>query len=247
MKARLLVIENDGDVADLLAQELRTLAAEVDQVRDAPHAVSLATERRYALATLDLTLPGLGCAQLCAQLRAAFPGCLLLAVTARPDVVGTLLGVHGGVDDYVLKPFAASEVREKARHLLARPSPWQAPSTRHAANGGISFDAPSRRLLLDGVTVPGISAAELDVVRFLASTPGVAFSAQELAARLWGLHHAPSLRDLGVNFAKLKKRLVRGSRSCLAVTGDGRYLFVDPQSRAQPANHGEQARIHAPA
>lgn len=231
MTKRLLVVEDDASVADLLASELGELVpGGVDQVHDGAVAVAMARSDDYALVTLDLMLPGLGGAQLCARLREAAPHRPLLAVTGRSDVIAAVLGMSVGVDDYCLKPFDLAEVRAKAIELLARPCRGAEAAVRdRGALGGVSFDLAFRRILLFGNPVPGISSTEFEVLHFLASNAGTAFPARELMARLWGLHHVSNLRSLGVNFARLKRKLTRGSMSYISITQDQRYAFRPSQ------------------
>lgn len=248
MAQRVLVVEDDRDVADLLASELQEVADVVDKTGDGATAVALARSNEYALVTVDLMLPRLGGPQMCAQLRAAAPRCPILAVTGRSDVIATLLGMSNGVDDYVLKPFNIAEVRAKTKQLLERPRQWHAPGTTAGrwAVGDISFDLAARRIALREQPVEGISSTEFELLYFLARNPGTFFSAKELSARLWGLHHPLNMRNLGVNFVKLRKKLAHGSYSYVAVTNDERYMFVDPQMRTNES-HGKQTRIDSPA
>lgn len=248
MTQRVLVVEDDLDVADLLVSELREVVDAVDRAGDGTTAVALARSSDYALITVDLMLPRLGGPQMCAQLRAAAPYCLMLAVTGRSDAIPVLLGMSSGIDDYVLKPFDIAEVRRKARQLLERPPRWKAPAATAAPWGGsdISFDLGARRILLRERPVEGISSTEFEALYFLACNPGTFFSAKELVARLWGLHHPLNMRNLGVNFVKLRKKLSHGSSSYMVITHDERYMFVEPQMQ-MTRSYGKQARIDSPA
>lgn len=224
--ARILVVEDDADVADLLMAELRQLPAIVEHASDGRGAVALAQSRGYALLTIDLILPGLAGIDLCTALRAAAPGSRMLAVTARSDLIGALLGLRSGIDDYVLKPFDPADVRTKARALLDRPARWQPPADETWDCGALSFQRAERRVRLRGRPVEGISSAEFEVLYFLARHAGRTFTAKELAARVWGLHHPLNMRNLGINFAKLKEKLAHGAGSYLVIGREDQYMFM---------------------
>ena len=229
MKATLpgvLVVEHDAGVAHLLIAELRQLPAIVEHAMDAPRAVALTRSRRFALLAIDLMLPGVGGAELCVQLRAAAPGARLLAVTARSDLIGALLGVRTGIDDYALKPVDPTDVRAKARALLDRPARWEPPPEETWDSGELSFQGAERRVRLRGQPVEGISSAEFEVLYFLARHAGRTFTARELAASVWGLHHPINMRNLGINFVKLKEKLARGAHSYLVISRDDQYMFT---------------------
>lgn len=244
---RVLVVEDEPSVADLLASELRSLVDQVDQANDGRNAVSRAQSTDYALITLDLMLPGLGGRRLCELIRAARPASSILAITARADMVASLIGMRNGCDDYVLKPFSLSDLRARAERLLERPRRVTTRSPEAGWTIGEVCLEPAKGVLsIAGRPVDGISHSEFEVVNFLARAAGVSFSRQELLAAVWGIHHSINFRTLHVDFQKLREKLRHPTTSApyLSVGADERYLFNDPQGASTDIRHGEHESLH---
>ena len=229
---RVLVIESDPEVADLLARLLKkTNAQRVDHAADGRTGLSMAESLDYALITLDLMLPKFGGPGLCRAIREARRDTPLLAVTARVEAVEDLLGKITGIDDYVLKPVAGRELQRKAEALLARP-PSSGPLLHghtHAEYlaGSVSFDPATRSAAIEGKTIAGLSLAEFELLCFLADNEGVPFSEEELLAMVWNLHPPVRLKHLSVDLSVLRRR-IRGMSSglrYLTLTEDGRTRF----------------------
>lgn len=185
----------------------------------------------YALVTLDLMLPKLGGPQLCRLIREARRDTPLLAVTARVDAVEDLLGTVSGIEDYLLKPVAVRELVRKAEALMARPpsSGPVLPVYTHTqyVSGGVSFDPATRKVVIEGKPIAGLSLAEFELLYFLAENEGVSFSEEELLAKVWNLHPPVKLKHLALDLSVLRRR-IRGLSSgqrYLELTGNGRTRF----------------------
>lgn len=229
---RVLVIESDADVADLLVRQLsNTKVQGVDHAADGRTGLSMAESLDYALITLDLMLPKLAGPELCTLLREARRDTRLLAITARVDAVEGLLGTVTGVDDYLLKPLAVRELLRKAEALLARPpsSGPVLPVYTHTqyVSGGVSFDPATRTVVIEGKPIAGLSLAEFELLYFLAENEGSSFSEEELLAKVWNLHQPVKLKHLALDLGVLRRR-IRGLSSgqrYLKLTQNGRTLF----------------------
>lgn len=227
MNPRVLIVDADRSVANLLKDALLDLAAEVDQARDGRTGLAMAVANDYDLIVLDLMLPLLGGVEMCRTVRLSKPNALFLAVTARCDLIAPMLGTRLGFDDYALKPLEPDEFRAKAGALLERrrlttrpPGVPPGPSAE-----GMIIEHAGRRVLMDGKAVPGLSFNEHELVRFLAANAGRAFSPRELLAAIWGIHHSVPLRSLSIDLPRLRRRLVgpRSATSPLYRTPDDRY------------------------
>ena len=230
MTDRVLVVEDDRDVANLLADGLRDLADRVEQANDGPTGLAMAESADYALVVLDLVLPRLGGPKICALLKSAGSDSSILAVTGRADLVAGLLGTQFGFDDYVLKPFDLRDVRDRASRLLERrrrsASPPSTVPIVHAEAASVTIDAAAKRVLIEGKPVEGLSLKEYEVVAFLARNPGVAFSKEELLAAVWRIHHPVHPRHLGIDMARLREKLTGSRSSYLSITHDERYRLL---------------------
>lgn len=233
MTQRLLIVEDNPDVANLLVGGLEDLVDRIDHALDGPSGLAMTKTADYALILLDLVLPQLGGAKFCELLRSAGSECPILAVTARVDLVAPVLGIRQGIDDYVLEPFDIEEVRRRSDRLLER-SRLRARCSSVAEPvpelPGLTFDPAGNRVLLDGKPAERLSPQEFDMVRFLARNPGVFFSRSELLAAVWGVHHPVNFQCIGIDLPRLRKKLQRSSsqESCLIASSDDRYGVVLP-------------------
>lgn len=232
IQRRVLAIESNLDVAELLIHQLRkTKVQGVDHAADGRTGLSMAESLDYALIVFDLMLPKLGGPQLCRGLREARRDTPLLAITARVDAVEDLLGKITGIDDYVLKPVAGRELHRKAEALLARP-PSSGPILQvythtEYVTGGVSFDPATRSVVIEGKTLAGLSLAEFELLYFLADNEGASFSEEELLAMVWNLHPPVRLKHLSLDLSVLRRKTCGPSSGLryLKLTEDGRTRF----------------------
>src|SRR5579864_1281570 len=104
--ARVLIIEDDRDIADVVAMNLGDLGLQADKVSDGAAGLQRALERDYALVILDITLPRLDGITICSRIRARDPRTPILMLTARSEEVDRIVGLEIGADEYVTKPFS---------------------------------------------------------------------------------------------------------------------------------------------
>ncbi|MDV3223139.1 response regulator transcription factor, partial [Intrasporangium sp.] len=117
---RVLVIDDDSTVAEVVAAYLERAGLEVDVVGDGPAGITVARERRPDVVLLDLMLPGPDGLEVCRQLRQVHPGLPVIMVTARGEEPDRVLGLQIGADDYVTKPFSPRELVLRVQSVLRR-------------------------------------------------------------------------------------------------------------------------------
>jgi DNA-binding response OmpR family regulator len=232
MKRRVLIVEDDRDVAELLAASLEGIAeSPVDRAYDGPSGLARAESADYALVILDLMLPGQGGHKVCELIRSARPDYPVLAVTGRADLIPALLGKQNGFDDYVLKPCDLSEVRAKSQRLIERrlraagmPVAGESVPQPEA----LTLDRSGARVVAAGRPVQGLTLKEHEIVAFLVRHRGTAFSKEELFAAALGIHHPIPPARATVDFARLREKLTLpgGVQSCLILTEDDRYAVA---------------------
>ncbi|UQI46772.1 response regulator transcription factor [Streptomyces sp. HU2014] len=188
--ARVLVVDDDPTVAEVVAGYLGRAGFAVDRVADGPAALERAAAFPPDLVVLDLMLPGMDGLEVCRRLRAHGPVPVIM-LTARGDEDDRILGLEVGADDYVTKPFSPRELvlrvtsvlrRAQARATVASSGPAAAPPLRA---GGIALDPASRRATKDGVEL-ALTLREFDLLAFLVRHPGRACGREELMREVWG-------------------------------------------------------------
>jgi DNA-binding response OmpR family regulator len=184
---RALVVDDERDLALLIADYLKRDGFSVETVFDGPSAVAAARRLAPDLVVLDLGLPGLDGIEVCRQIR-ALSDCYIMMVTARTDEVDTLLGLEVGADDYVTKPFSPREIAARARAMLRRPredASTGAPPALALRVGALAIDLDAREASVDGVLVD-LTKIEFDLLAALALRPRQVFSRRALIAAVWG-------------------------------------------------------------
>ncbi|MGV9283547.1 response regulator transcription factor [Streptomyces sp. NPDC003730] len=182
--ARILVVDDDPTVAEVVAGYLDRAGYRVDRAGDGPAALARAAAHRPDLVVLDLMLPGMDGLEVCRRLRGQGPVPVVM-LTARGDEDDRILGLEVGADDYVTKPFSPRELVLRVESVLrrARPAPARAPRPPSAA--GLTVDPAARRATKDGTEL-ALTLREFDLLTFFLRHPGRAFAREELMREVWG-------------------------------------------------------------
>ena len=141
---RVLIVEDEFDVRELLALHLKRDGFEVTAVENGEVALKLCSENSFDVAVFDWMLPGLSGLDLCKKLHGKFP---ILMLTARADTADKVLGLELGADDYLTKPFEIPELLARVRALLRRATTKTAQVVSH---GKFSIDVAAHKAFLDG-------------------------------------------------------------------------------------------------
>ncbi|MEW2317769.1 response regulator transcription factor [Streptomyces bauhiniae] len=180
---RVLVVDDDPTVAEVVAGYLVRAGHAVDRAADGPSALASAAGQWPDLVVLDLMLPGMDGLEVCARLRERGPVPVIM-LTARGDEDDRVLGLEVGADDYVTKPFSPRELVLRVESVLRRSRPAAAvPDTLAAA--GLTVDAAARRATKNGAEL-ALTLREFDLLAFLLRHPGRAFAREELMREVWG-------------------------------------------------------------
>ncbi|MFE0948097.1 response regulator transcription factor [Streptomyces mutabilis] len=180
--ARILVVDDDPTVAEVVAGYLVRAGHVVDRADDGPAALGRAAAHRPDLVVLDLMLPGMDGFEVCRRLRGAGPVPVIM-LTARGDEDDRILGLEVGADDYVTKPFSPRELVLRVESVLRRTRPAAAPRPPSAA--GLTVDPTARRATKDGAEL-ALTLREFDLLAFFLRHPGQAYSREELMREVWG-------------------------------------------------------------
>lgn len=202
-QARVLVVEDDGDVAALLARELRALGNTVDIVELAEEALSAARGIDYALLVVDLGLPDRDGLDLVREIRRRAIEVPILMLTARRKVEDRVIGLSSGADDYLVKPFAVPEFRARASALLRRPSRMK--GTRLAV-GNLVVDSDALEAIVDGNCLP-LARKQFQLLELLVRRKNHMTPKRMIEEALYGFDDDVSPNSIEAHIYKLRQAL----------------------------------------
>jgi two-component system, OmpR family, alkaline phosphatase synthesis response regulator PhoP len=204
---RVLVVEDDPDIVELIVHYLRAEGFEVEARDDGRRALEVLRAGHHHLVILDLQLPGMDGLSLCAELRRdkrthALP---VIMLTARSDEADRVVGLEVGADDYVVKPFSPKELVARVRALLRRlerPEDEGAPLVL----GGLEIDTARHTARWEGEPVH-LTAKEFALLVALIEAKGRVLSRQALLEQAWGYSYAEGTRTVDVHVRRLREKL----------------------------------------
>ena len=200
---RLLLVEDDTMIGEVVLELLRSEHFAVDWVRDGEMADTALRSQRYDLVLLDLGLPRRDGLDVLRALRARKDGTPVLIVTARDAVQERITGLDAGADDYVLKPYDLDELLARIRALLRRAAGRAEPVYEHQ---GVSINPVTREVTAGGEPVV-LSAREWAVLEPLLARPGMVLSRSQLEEKLYGWKDGISSNAVEVYIHGLRKKL----------------------------------------
>jgi DNA-binding response OmpR family regulator len=206
---RLLVVEDEEDLAEGLRVGLTRTGYAVDVAADVAQAYDRLTVNEYDLMLLDVNLPDGDGFALCRSLRSgelATPGdgdLRVLMLTARGTLDDRVRGLDGGADDYLVKPFALAELLARIRALLRRDT---AGTSAVLTIGPLRLDAARHRATLDGAPL-ALTPKEFGVLEYLITRPGRVVSSEELLEHVWDANADPFTQTVRVTVGTLRRKL----------------------------------------
>jgi two-component system response regulator CpxR len=228
---RVLVVDDDVELCDLVAEYLGPEGLEVEAVHDGAVGLARALEGDHALVVLDVMLPGMGGLDVLRGIREGSTVPILM-LTARGDAVDRIVGLELGADDYLAKPFHPRELLARIRAVMRRTRP----ATAAAAAGGeaiavgdLHVDLGARVARRAGEAVD-LTSAEFDLLAALAAAAGRVVARDDLAERALGRQLSPLDRAVDMHVSNLRKKLgphADGAERIRAVRGVG-YIYALP-------------------
>ena len=183
-----LVLEDDLEIADLVARHLEGVGLVVHRETHPHDALKKIADTAYSLVILDLNLPGMDGLEVCKLIRAQDPLLPVLMLTARAEEIDRVVGLEVGADDYVVKPFSVRELVARVKALLRRAKVSSEVPVGGAIStfnvGALTIDTNKRKVLLRGEEI-SFTATEFDLLAFLALNAGVPFTREQLLERVW--------------------------------------------------------------
>lgn len=203
---RILLVEDQADLARQLERSLVQANHEVQTARDGPGAVDAAVTGLFDLLVLDVNLPGFDGFEVLQRIRKASVPSRVLMLTARSEVGDRVAGLKAGADDYLTKPFAMEELLARIDALGRRGG--EVESARILKAGDLSMDVDRRRVTRTGERVD-LSPREFEVLQVFMKEPGRTFSRDEICERIWEREHEYDTRTVEIFVMRLRKKLDR--------------------------------------
>ena len=222
--SRVLVVEDDLPLAELLRQQLETEAYSVTVLHDGEAARDAIPDGRFDLVILDLNLPKLDGVSLLKQIRPSVPRLPVLVLTARNRVEDRALSLDTGADDCMAKPFSFIELNARVRALLRRNS---GPINRTSQVADLVLDREKRKVERNGRRID-LTTREFDVLEYLVRNAGRPVSRTTLMEEVWNLPYDPSTNvvDVYVKYVRDKVDLAGERKLIRTIRGVG-YLLAD--------------------
>lgn len=227
MGHKIIVIEDELDIANLLVFHLKSAGYDCLAVRDGQRGLDLVRTEIPDLVLLDLMLPGMSGLDVCKALKSASRTAHvpIIMLTAKGDEVDRILGFELGADDYVVKPFSPRELMLRIKTILRR-SRSARPDTSCWRCAGLTADFEAHSLFVDGVDVP-LTPTEYNLLAELVRHAGKVLSREQLLSTVWGYEFEGYSRTVDTHVRRLRKKLEPYAQHLETVRGVGYRLRCD--------------------
>ena len=208
MKKRILIVEDELEIAELEKDYLELSGFEVEIEEDGVKGLESAKNKDYNLIVLDLMLPGIDGFEICRQIREV-KDIPILMVSARKDDIDKIRGLGLGADDYMTKPFSPSELVARVKAHLARYERLlgSARSENEIVEiRGIKIDKTARRVYINGEEKQ-FTTKEFDLLTVLASNPNRVFTKEELFREIWDMESIGDIATVTVHIKKIREKI----------------------------------------
>jgi two-component system alkaline phosphatase synthesis response regulator PhoP len=229
---RILIIEDDADIAELVRIHLSDMGFSVARSADGREGLDMATNGDYALIVLDIMLPGIDGFEVCRSLRNNGNQTPILMLTARTEEIDKVVGLEIGADDYLTKPFSIRELTARVKAILRRSTlsnqaPEEAQGKQIEAED-FFLDIDKRIVKIKG-EVKELSPKEFDLLVLMASNSGRTYSRQQLLSLVWGYEFDGFEHTVNSHINRLRSKIevnVQSPEFVLTTWGVG-YRFKD--------------------
>ena len=235
---RVLVVEDDESIVDLLTIHLEDMGFRVISTDDGEHGLGLALAEKPDLIILDIMLPGMDGMEICKRVRRVDRVTPIMMLTSRSEELDKVLGLELGADEYITKPFSIREFIARVRALFRRMEvDAESSAPKDTATSikieSIHIDSEKRRVTLDDQSIE-LTAKEFDLLYLFASHPGKAYTRQQLLDLIWGYQFSGYEHTVNSHINRLRSKIEKdpaNPRYIETVWSVG-YRFVDPDELA---------------
>ena len=211
---RLLLIEDDENISDMIKVYLENEGYQVVQAYDGLEAVNTYKKQIFDLVLLDLMLPDIDGFDICKEIsKKAY----VIMLTARGEIIDKILGLELGADDYIVKPFEIKEVLVRIKVIFRRGEKGVEKETFNEDNEIIKVYSKDRRVIKAGEEIV-LRRREFDLLNFLYENRGIVFSRDDLLEKIWGYDYEGDSRTVDVHIRRLREKLKEDKDSSLIET-----------------------------
>ena len=227
---RVLVVDDEENIAELLRMALRYEGWDVEVALTGTRAVNTAKKQRPDAVVLDMMLPDFDGMEVLRRLRTDQTDVPVLFLTARDSVEDRVAGLTAGGDDYVTKPFSLEEVVARLRALMRRAGARQAQSDSTLHVGDLSLDEDSHEVTRDGEDI-SLTATEFELLRFLMRNPRRVLSKAQILDRVWNYDFGGQANVVELYISYLRKKIDAGREPMIHTMRGAGYVL-------KPAGNG---------
>ena len=208
-KQKILIVDDDANIAELISLYLTKECYETMIVNDGEEALSVFKTFQPNLILLDLMLPGIDGYQVCREIRskASTP---IIMLSAKGEVFDKVLGLELGADDYIIKPFDSKELVARVKAVLRRYQPAKPEAPKATAKiveyPDLVINQTNYSVLYQGHPVD-MPPKELELLYFLASSPNQVFTREQLLDHIWGYEYIGDTRTVDVHIKRLREKI----------------------------------------
>ena len=230
-KQRILIVDDDYNIAELISLYLTKECFETKIVGDGEEALRVFPEFQPNLILLDLMLPGIDGYQVCRELRSTSQVPIIM-LSAKGEIFDKVLGLELGADDYMIKPFDSKELVARVKAVLRRyQPPVQTPASSVTEQHGNFVEYPDLIVNLTNYSVIynghsiELPPKELELLYFLASSPNQVFTREQLLDHIWGYEYIGDTRTVDVHIKRLREKIKGNDKWALTTVRGIGYKF----------------------
>lgn len=209
VRRNVLVVEDQKEIADLVALHLQDLACDVTVAYDGIVGLTEVESKPFDLVLLDIMLPGLDGLEILKKMRAKAIYTPVLMLTSKSSEIDRVLGLELGADDYVTKPFSVTELTARVKAIFRRvdalSQPAPAAASRRIQTGALAIEPDKRVVALDGKEI--LTAKEFDLLLCFAQNPGRVFTRAQLLDKVWGYSHSGYEHTVNSHINRLRTKI----------------------------------------
>ena len=213
MSRKVLIVEDNPEIADLVAIHLKDLNCEIEIINDGLEGLRKAQANHYDLIILDLMLPGVDGIEICQKIRGKEDYTPILMLTAKSSELDRVLGLEVGADDYLTKPYSIRELIARVKALFRRVEAFGGNQSDKIAEEDITLNFENLSINREKRTVKvadkslDLTAKEFDLLLQFAENPGRVYSRSQLLDQVWGYGHEGYEHTVNSHINRLRNKL----------------------------------------
>ncbi len=227
-KQRILIVDDDANIAELISLYLTKECFETQIASDGQSALDMLKQSPFDLVLLDIMLPGIDGYQVCRQIRTTSRMPIIM-LSAKGEVFDKVLGLEMGADDYMIKPFDSKELVARVKAVLRRSqyvpeAPKTNTNVKIVEYEDLTINLTNYSVIYKGKSID-MPPKELELLYFLASSPGQVFTREQLLDNIWGYEYVGDTRTVDVHVKRVREKIHEGKNWNIATVWGIGYKF----------------------